>query len=317
MHNNISIGRDRAAGARPRLRGIVAVAALAAGATSLPILVGTASAAPTAAGTVITTTTTAFGKAIVVGSGKYAGFSLYFITSDHGTTFGCTDKTVSTPFGPFLCTGPSNDTKAEWPAITTTGAPVAGPGVSKSLLGTVKRSFGEQITYAGHPLYLFDRMADSVTGEGWDEPGLLPWHGVWNLIAPSGRSLPWVGSLTTTKIGKRTVLAAPMQTGIGWVNFPVYSYSMDTAGHSACLGLCAIAWPPMLTSGTPGVTKGLSAREVGTLSGPTGGIQVRYHGKPLYLFGFEGLTMTATGVSATGNGNGVVVGGGTFKLISA
>ena len=42
-----------------------------------------------------------------------------------------------------------------------------------------------------------------------------------------------------------------------------------------------------------------------------------YHGKPLYLFGGEGITMSATGAfEVTGSGNGVSVAGGTFKLVS-
>ena len=292
------------------------VAALAVGATSVPVLAGATSAAATPKGTVIAIGTTPFGPALIVGSGKFAGYSLYMITSDHGTTFGCTSKTVKTPVGPFLCTGPSTDKNAEWPAITTTAAPIAGPGVSKKLLGTVKRTFGEQVTYAGHPLYLFDSMPGAVSGEEWDEPSLPPWNGVWSLVAPSGRALPWVGTLTTMKIGKRTVLATQMSTGIGTLNFPVYSYSKDTAAHSACNGLCAVNWPPVLTSGTPGVTKGLVEARVGTLRSPTG-TQVSYRGKPLYLFAFEGLSMTSAGIGATGNGNGVVVGGGTFRLINA
>ena len=309
----LHVGSDRPPGIRRGLRGIVAGAALAVGIASVPIFAGTASAAT---GTVITTAATAFGRALVVGSGPYAGFSLYFITSDHGRTFGCTSKTVSTPVGPFLCTGPSNDPNAEWPAITTTGAPIAGPGVSQQRLATVWRAgVGDQITYAGHPLYLFDQGPGEVTGEGWDEPSLPPWHGIWNLIAPSGRALPWAGTLTTAKIGGRRVLATPMLTGIGWLDFPVYSYSKDTPGHSACKGSCALAWPGMLTSGTPGVSGGLSAAKLGTLHTPDG-TQVRYDGSPLYLFAFEGLTTTATGFAATGNGNGISVNGGTFSRLT-
>src|ERR1700691_1129996 len=100
----LHVGSDQPPGIRRGLRGIVAGAALAVGIASVPIFAGTASAAT---GTVITTAATPFGRALVVGSGPYAGFSLYFITSDHGRTFGCTNKTVSTPVGSFLCTGPS------------------------------------------------------------------------------------------------------------------------------------------------------------------------------------------------------------------
>jgi hypothetical protein len=41
--------------------------------------------------------------------------------------------------GHITCTGPSNDKNAEWPAITTNGKPIAGPGVSQALLGRVFR----------------------------------------------------------------------------------------------------------------------------------------------------------------------------------
>jgi len=314
----IRIGRGLSAAVRPRLRRIATVAALAVGVAGLPVLAtaGTAAAAPAAAGTVITTGATVFGRALVVGSGPYAGFALYFITSDHGSKFGCTATTVDTPAGPFLCTGPSNERTAEWPAITTSGAPIAGPGVSSKLLGSVTRAHvGRQITYAGHPLYLFDMGPGQVSGEGWDEPSLPPWHGVWNLIAPSGQAVPWAGTLTTTKIGGRTVLAALMLTGAGWVAFPVYSYSKDTPGHNACTGACAIVWPAMLTSSSPAVSSGVSGGQVCTLSTPAG-TQVSYRGMPLHLFGLEGLSLTAAGPVATGNGNGKLVAGGTFSLVA-
>jgi predicted lipoprotein with Yx(FWY)xxD motif len=310
-----------AAPARPRWRRIAAAvaAAGAAGAVALPIVTGPAASASVkpATGTVIAASANAFGTSLVVGSGQFAGYSLYYLTRDHGTHFGCTSTPVTTPFGKLLCTGPSTDRQAEWPAITTSGAPVAGPGVSQRLLGTVHRAgIGDQITYAGHPLYLFDSGPGQVTGEGWDEPGLPPWHGVWYLMSPSGHALPWVGSLTTTTVHGRAVLATPMLTGAGWINFPVYSYSKDSSSRSACTGWCARYFPPMLTSGTPGVSGGLSASHVGTLSVPEG-TQVSYDGHPLYVFSHEKLGLTHSGPAAAGNGNGHTVLGGTFTLIPA
>ena len=88
-HMSIRMGEDRPATARAGLHRIALATAIAAGLASLPILAESASAAPTVKGTVIATAPTAFGMALVVGSGKYAGYSLYYITSDHGTTFGC------------------------------------------------------------------------------------------------------------------------------------------------------------------------------------------------------------------------------------
>src|SRR5580698_7152621 len=240
---------------------VVPAAALALAAT--PALASTATpaaqATPAAAnaahhapsGTEIIVANTAFGRSLAVGSGPFKNFTLYYITSDHGHSFGCTTGATQTPIGPVTCTGPSNDKNAEWPAITTNGRPVAGPGVSQALLGRVfRKGVGWQVTYAGHPLYLFDQQPGAVTGEGWDEPGLLPWHGVWWLMSPSGLPVPWAGSLTTAKVGGHTVLAEPMLTAIGWVNFPLYTFSADGADQATCTALsaCARAWPPAYTN---------------------------------------------------------------------
>ena len=58
---------------------------------------------------------------------------------------------------------------AAWPPVTTSGAPVAGSGVDKALLGTVKRADGiEQVTYNGHPLYYYvgDTGPGTAKGQG-------------------------------------------------------------------------------------------------------------------------------------------------------
>ena len=199
---------------RPIWRALVPLTALA----TMLGLAATAQASTTQAaavkakpkGTEISVANTVFGPALVVGSGPYKGFTLYFISSDNAPhSYGCTPGVTKTVVGPITCTGPSNDKNAEWPAITTTGKPVAGPGVSAALLGTVyRKGVGTQITYRGYPLYLFDQMPGQVSGEGWFEPGLPPWHGVWWVMSPGGYPVPWAGSLTTTKVGGKTVLAA-------------------------------------------------------------------------------------------------------------
>lgn len=43
-----------------------------------------------------------------------------------------------------------------WPALTTSGKPIAGTGVSASLIGTIRlKGVGLQVTYDGHPLYTY------------------------------------------------------------------------------------------------------------------------------------------------------------------
>ena len=302
---------------------VVPAAALALAAT--PALASTAApAAATAAhhapsGTEIIVADTAFGPSLAVGSGPFKNYTLYYITSDHGQSYGCTSGVTSTPIGPLTCTGPSNDKNAEWPAITTNGKPVAGPGVSRGLLGRVyRKGVGWQVTYAGHPLYLFDDAPGAVTGEGWNEPGLPPWHGIWWLISPDGQPVPWTGTLTTTKVGGQTVLAEPFLTGIGWVKFPVYTFSGDLSSYGttcAEIAACARAWPPAYTNGSPGYA-GVPASGVGVVGLPAGLSQITWNGRPLYLFSHEELAPLPNGGGApVGNGNGIKAFGGTFSLV--
>jgi hypothetical protein len=121
--------------------------------------------APTGPATV-SAASTPFGRVLVVGSGAYAGRSLYMLTSDQlcalsGANFACND----TP----TVLGPPCDTVL-WPALLTDGAPTAGPGVNPTLIGTVTRTdvlaggvSVHQVTYAGLPLYRF--RFDEVPGE--------------------------------------------------------------------------------------------------------------------------------------------------------
>jgi predicted lipoprotein with Yx(FWY)xxD motif len=70
-----------------------------------------------------------------------------------------------------------------WPPVVTKGKPVAGKGVDKRLLGTVKRRDGtRQVTYAGRPLYFYAH----------EKPGEVRCHnvdlngGFWWVIGPDG-----------------------------------------------------------------------------------------------------------------------------------
>jgi len=304
----------------PRLRRIAATLALTAGVAVVPLLAETASGASAAsAGITISSAPGPFGTMIVAGSGKYADYAVYFITSDQPPSYGCSATKIMSLLGPYLCTGKPGNQNADWPALTTNGAPVAGPGVSQKLLGTVQRAgIGSQVTYAGHPLYLFDQKPLQVTGVGWDEPGIPPDHGLWYLITPQGLPLAWSQMLATTTVGSKTVLGAVMVDG-ALHTFPVYSLSSDTASSSTCTGACAVAWPPLLTGGTPGLIDGLRASSIGTLKRSDGTVQVTYRGKPLYLYSREsiGKNTKGPGSHVLGNGNGLKSpGGGTFTLVT-
>jgi predicted lipoprotein with Yx(FWY)xxD motif len=295
------------------------VAALAAGFATALVVAPAEGATTTTTGTTIGTRTGPFGTMLDVGSGQYAGYTVYFITSDQPPTYGCTTTPVTLLGMPITCTGPSNDQAAEWPAVTTTGPPVAGPGVSQKLLGTVQRAgIGEQVTYAGHPLYLFETSPDQITGEGWDESGLPPWNGMWYLMSPAGQPLAWPGTLTTLKVDNKTELGALEITLAGWEVFPLYSYSRDTTAKSVCNGTCSVDWPPALSSGHPALLNSLSPSKVGTIKRSDGNLQLTYAGKPLYFYSKEKIIKGANGFEATGSGNGVKASSpatGSFRLV--
>jgi predicted lipoprotein with Yx(FWY)xxD motif len=253
---------------------------------------------------------------LVAGSGSSEGTALYFITSDHGATFGCTTTKQSVGGQPYVCTGPSTSkhSNADWPAYTTTSAPVAGPGVKQSMLGEVDRKgVGEQVTYNGHPLYLFDEIPGSPSGESWDEPSLPADHGMWWLLSPSGVPIGSEGTLSTVTIKGHTYLGAQVIDGAGGVLVvPVYGYS----GSTTCTGLCAVKFPPLYAQGSPGLSAGL-AGSAGIVTRSDGSQQRTWNGKALYVFSDEGLAIGRGGLSVAGNGNGVKESGGTFSLIPA
>jgi predicted lipoprotein with Yx(FWY)xxD motif len=92
------------------------------------------------------------------------GMTLYLYTKDTPNTSNCYGS----------CAG-------YWPPLLTTGAPVAGTGVTASMLGTTKRTDGStQVTYNGWPLYYYvsDKTAGDTTGENVQN--------VWFVITPAG-----------------------------------------------------------------------------------------------------------------------------------
>jgi predicted lipoprotein with Yx(FWY)xxD motif len=71
-----------------------------------------------------------------------------------------------------------------WPALTTSGNPVAGRGVKASLLSTIKLSGGtRQVTYAGHPLYTYAPATER--GETF-YVGAFQFGGTWDAVNAAG-----------------------------------------------------------------------------------------------------------------------------------
>jgi predicted lipoprotein with Yx(FWY)xxD motif len=141
-----------------------ASAAPSAAASAAPVVAPSPSTAPAASGAAIAVGSTRVGQVLVDSN----GLTVYLFEADKGTTSACNSASCV----------------QYWPPVLTKGAPQAGAGVNPSLLGTTTRADGTiQVTYAGHPLYLFisDKKAGDATGQGVNAFG-APWY----VVSPSG-----------------------------------------------------------------------------------------------------------------------------------
>jgi predicted lipoprotein with Yx(FWY)xxD motif len=308
--------------------------------------------APSGPATVSAASTPPYGRVLVIGSGDYAGCSLYLLTSDQlhalsGASFACGDNANA-------LNSPCNSDL--WPALLTKGAPIAGPGVNPRLLGTVTRtdfdfltggSSVKQVTYAGQPLYRFflDQAAGDTQGANLDDPVTSP-PGIWYLVDPR-RGTPATGraqlQLETAPVGgtgpDATVLAATMNNDFSAfpdASFPVYRLSRDRghkrgdlrshdrhhgsghrSGHeNACQGPCTVYWPPLLTANQPVAGPGVDQHALGFIVRPDGSHQVTYNGRPLYLFYKDAYIGPPVGVGMQGiYGAGAHTPWGVFNTI--
>ncbi|MGH2835665.1 MAG: hypothetical protein ACRDLT_02745 [Solirubrobacteraceae bacterium] len=74
---------------------------------------------------------------------------------------------------------------SDWPPLTTTGRPQAGPGVDPKLLGTIPyRGKLRAVTYAGWPLHTY-KFAYSAQSSVMNI-GIKQFGGNWYALAPSG-----------------------------------------------------------------------------------------------------------------------------------
>jgi predicted lipoprotein with Yx(FWY)xxD motif len=95
------------------------------------------------------------------------GRTLYLFQKDAGTESAC--------FG---------DCASDWPPLRASGKPTVGSGASSTRVGTTKRSDGKpQVTYNGHPLYLYegDQKRGDTNGQG-----LTLFGASWFALSPAG-----------------------------------------------------------------------------------------------------------------------------------
>ena len=98
------------------------------------------------------------------------GRTLYLFKADVGAKSACTGACATA-----------------WPPLLATGKPTAGTGLTASKLATITRSDGtQQVTYNGHPVYLFikDKKPGQTTGQG-----VTAFDAAWYALTPAGNQI--------------------------------------------------------------------------------------------------------------------------------
>jgi predicted lipoprotein with Yx(FWY)xxD motif len=128
-----------------------------------------AAAAPTTSSgqpATVGVTSTSLGQVLVDSQDR----TLYLFQKDTGNTSTCTGACATA-----------------WPPLRVTGQPTAGTGANAALLGTSPRTDGgPQVTYHGHPVYLFykDQKPGDTNGEGKNAFGAS-----WFAVSPAGNQV--------------------------------------------------------------------------------------------------------------------------------
>ena len=68
----------------------------------------------------------------------------------------------------------------------------------------------------------------------------------------------------------------------------IYLFDIETTSKPECYGVCADAWPPVLTTGRPVDGPGVDPSLLGTTKRSDGTVQVTYNDHPLYFYAHEG-----------------------------
>jgi predicted lipoprotein with Yx(FWY)xxD motif len=155
-----------------RISALASVAAAALTAVSLAACGGgssTSSKSPSASGdtnATVDVATSSLGNILVDSHGR----TLYLFKKDSGPKSTCFDACAT-----------------NWPPLRGSGKPTVGTGVSASGVATIARSDGgPQVTYNGHPLYLFagDAKPGDTNGQGSDAFGAA-----WLALSPAGNAI--------------------------------------------------------------------------------------------------------------------------------
>jgi len=163
---------------RTALGAALAVALAAAGVAAAAAVTHQSPAASSATAGRVTLHKTKIGNVLATSSGR----TLYLFMKDKNGKSACYGQCAT-----------------YWPPLMKKGALRAGAGVKANLLGTTKRKNGKaQVTYKGHPLYLYklDHAAGQIAGQRQNFFG-----GKWYAVSASGAAntkAPPAGGGTST-----------------------------------------------------------------------------------------------------------------------
>ena len=150
------------------MKRLIATVVVLVATTSLAVGTGGASAATRSAGrgATVATATSSLGRVLVDGQGR----TLYLFEKDKGRRSAC-----------------SGTCATYWPPLRTKGKPIAVRGAARSLLGVTRRADGtSQVTYGGHPLYLFVQDTKPGQTRGQD---LHDFGAAWYVVSPAGKKI--------------------------------------------------------------------------------------------------------------------------------
>jgi len=112
-------------------------------------------------------------------------------------------------------------------------------------------------------------------------------------VAAHAQKAPALVMLRSTPLGRILVDARGRS---------LYLFEADKGRRSSCYGACAVAWPPLVTTGKPRAGAGTKASLLGTTKRKGGALQVTYRGHPLYFFVQDRRAGQTTGEGIDGFG---------------
>jgi predicted lipoprotein with Yx(FWY)xxD motif len=175
---------------RTVLVAVFALALAAAGVAAAAAVTHRSAASSQATAGKLTLHKTKLGSVLATGSGR----TLYLFLKDKHGKSACYGKCAT-----------------DWPPLMKKGKVRAAAGVKGKLLGVTRRKNGKlQVTYKGHPLYLFleDHGSGQIAGQGLNFFG-----GSWYVVSASGaankKAPPAGGGTTTSTTSTSTTITQP------------------------------------------------------------------------------------------------------------